>query len=180
VIFLLIKFYRKDADGVRYWEAWDDNDKLVIHSGKLGDQGETQERPLPPLTPLDQAIQADLNQIRLEGYIELSTDDHFQLVVQYRLGSWGESGDLEKRHDVEERLNQCLGWTGNGHCDGGDIGSGTINAYCFVVDPYLARDVIVEDLRRNNFLEGAVIAIDRQDAFEVIWPPDFSGEFNYW
>ena len=82
------------------------------------------------------------------------------------------------RHGVEDILNECLGWTGNGHCDGGDIGSGTINAYSFVVDPYLAKDSIVNALKKHAIMAGAIIAIQRGEDYEVVWPEDFDGKFS--
>lgn len=42
--------------------------------------------------------------------------------------------DLKKRTRLEDHLNELLGWTGLGHCDGGSIGSGTLEACCLVVD----------------------------------------------
>ena len=64
----------------------------------------------------------------------------------------GDEADLEKCHTVEHILNNRLGWTGNGHCDGGDIGSGTINVFSCVVDPYIAKETIVAGLNENNLL----------------------------
>jgi hypothetical protein len=77
-------------------------------------------------------------------------------------------------------LNECLGWTGNGNCDGGDIGSGTMNVWSLVVNPYLAAEAILDELRKNDFLEGVVIAIERQDSFEVLYPENYDREFAYW
>jgi hypothetical protein len=46
----------------------------------------------------------------------------------------GSTADLDKRVAVEELMNEGLGWTGLGHCDGGDIGSGTMKIFCYVAD----------------------------------------------
>ncbi|NLE37909.1 MAG: hypothetical protein GX621_07780, partial [Pirellulaceae bacterium] len=61
---------------------------------------------------------------------------------------------------------------------GGDIGSGTINAFSFVVDPYPAKSTIVAALKEHNLLDGAIIAIEHEDDYEVLWPEDFEGEFS--
>ena len=87
----------------------------------------------------------------------------------------GTPADLDKRHENEGTLNECLGWTGNG-----DIGSGTINVCLLVVNPYLAARTIVEELRRTNLIEGAVIAIEHESSFEVLCPTDYQKEFAYW
>lgn len=44
-----------------------------------------------------------------------------------------------------------LGWTGLGHCDGGSIGSGTMEVCCFVVDFEIGRKVIAADLKGTKF-----------------------------
>jgi hypothetical protein len=43
-------------------------------------------------------------------------------------------------------MNDILGWTGLGACDGGSIGSGTMEVCCFVVDFEVANRVIREAL----------------------------------
>ena len=73
-------------------------------------------------------------------------------------------------------MNECLGWRGLGHCDGGDIGSGTMNVFCFVVNVKTAIPHVLEELRKNELLEGAVVAVG--DPQTVVWPRDFSGTFE--
>lgn len=63
----------------------------------------------------------------------------------------GSGADLEKRHRLEERMNGTLGWTGLGHCDGGSIGSGTMEVCCLVVDFDIAKRVIEADLKDTEF-----------------------------
>ena len=81
--------------------------------------------------------------LRDQGYREIPTESHAELIVQFATDGWGGPKDLEFRGQVEELLNETLGWTGNGHCDGGDIGSGTINTFSFVV----VADAAVEAVR---------------------------------
>jgi len=63
----------------------------------------------------------------------------------------GTKEDVAKRHALEDRLNEALGWTGLGECDGGSIGSGTMEACCFVVDSEIAKRVIENDLAGTEF-----------------------------
>lgn len=93
-----------------------------------------------------------------EGYDYLDEDELFELVVQYSYEEDQMESTLEKRHHVEELMNECLGWTGNGSCDGGDIGSGTANIVNFVVDVEKATQTIIEELKNNNLLDGVKIA----------------------
>ncbi|WP_328816723.1 hypothetical protein [Priestia flexa] len=79
---------------------------------------------------------------------------------------------LDKRHHVEDLMNECLGWTGNGFCDGGDIGSFTANIVNYVIDPEKATQTIIENLEKNNLLEGAKIAYldDDSDEYVALYP----------
>jgi len=54
-------------------------------------------------------------------------------------------------------MNETLGWTGLGHCDGGSIGSGTMVVCCFVGDFRIAKRIIEEDLRDTTFGDYARI-----------------------
>ena len=69
----------------------------------------------------------------------------------------GNTDDLDKRHRLEERKNETLGWTGLGHCDGGSIGSGTMEVCNFVVDFEIAKKVIEEDLIETQLSDFARI-----------------------
>ena len=84
-------------------------------------------------------------------------------------------------------LDEALHAAGNGCCDGGDIGSGTINIYLEeVVQPERACATVVEALRNAGELEGAIVALDNdpegegevEPAYRVLWPPGFTGEFS--
>lgn len=176
----MIKLYKHVVAETHYWEAWDaGNGSVTVHWGVLGTQGESKDVPIPQNATADEIIDRESQTLRSNGYNTINIEEHVQLILQFKTqDAWGDTGDLDKRHSVEDILNECLGWTGNGHCDGGDIGSGTINAYSFVVDPYLARDAIVVALKHEDLIDGAIIAIDNQDDYKVLWPDDFSSEFS--
>ena len=63
----------------------------------------------------------------------------------------GSKHDVEKRTRLQDRMNETLGWTGLGHCDGGSIGSGTMEVCCFVIDFETAKTVIENDLEGTEF-----------------------------
>jgi predicted DNA-binding WGR domain protein len=173
----MLKLYKKQGRRVRYWEAWAAGKKIVVHWGKVGDTGENKEVRLAAGETAKKAIARHAEAPRAEGFEEMSLDDHAVLIVQHKTKSWGSGDDLAKRHRIEELLNECLGWTGNGHCDGGDIGSGTTNVFSFVVDPHLAAKTVVATLKKNKLLEGAIVAFHRGEAATVLWPKDFNGVF---
>jgi len=177
---MLLKLYKRDGERIRYWETWDEKRELVIHAGVLGHKGTTRRIPLRRLERVTTAVQREATEARAAGYRELPIEAHAQVVVQYQTPAWGDATDLAKRHKVEHILNECLGWTGNGHCDGGDIGSGTINTFSFVLDPALAMKSIVAALRKEDLLAGAVIAVEENETYTVLWPPDHTTDFRLW
>lgn len=63
----------------------------------------------------------------------------------------GAINDVEKRHRLEARLNETLGWTGMGMCDGGSIGSGSMEVCSYVVDFEVAKILIENDLAGTEF-----------------------------
>ena len=75
----------------------------------------------------------------------------------------GNDNDLEKRVKLEERMNETLGWTGLGLCDGGSIGSGTMEICNFVVDFNIAKNVIENDLKNTEFSDYTRIYDENAD-----------------
>lgn len=59
--------------------------------------------------------------------------------------------DLDKRHRFEDRMSETLGWAGLGMCDGGSIGSGSMEVCNFVVDYEIAKAVIEKDIEGTEF-----------------------------
>jgi hypothetical protein len=102
-----------------------------------------------------------------------------RVVVQYRIECHGRGSDHDKRVVVENLLGEFLEEADLGYCDGGDIGSGTMNVFCFVKPGKDVGKKVIEVLRKNNLLEGAVIAeTDDEGGERVAWPPDFKGDFQ--
>jgi hypothetical protein len=155
----MLKLYKSGRTGVRYWEAWARGAWVVVHEGKLGERGKVKHlRPREGKTP-KQVIAEAAEKPRAKGYAEVPMAEHYQVVVQYRLKTWGSAEDLEKGHKVEDLFNECLGWTGNGRCDGNDIGGGCMNIFSLAVDPELAAGTMVAELRKHKHLGGAVVAV---------------------
>ncbi len=44
--------------------------------------------------------------------------DEELLLIEYAIDGMGTAEDLDKRHRLEERMNETLGWTGLGSFDG--------------------------------------------------------------
>ena len=176
----MVKLYKFEGNKVLYWEAWEANGEIILHWGDLGERGKSRSIPLKGNESSKQFIAHEANKYRAEGYRKLQEGEEHIVLVQYQVDGWGTPEDLDRRYIIENLLNEVLGWTGNGNCDGGDIGSGTMNVCSLVVNPYLASRSIVEELRKNNLLEGAVIALERENSFEVLYPENYDKEFAYW
>jgi hypothetical protein len=166
-----LKLYKDD----KYWEAWHEVDKVVLHQGRLGERGETRHLQLQPGEDSSFVIQREATKPRAEGYREIVRLS--RLAIQYSIEEMGTTVDLDKRHEVEHLMNECLGWTGLGHCDGGDIGSGTMNVFCSVVEPEKAVRVVVQELRAKQVLEGARIILKSEEGDDKLLFADGSPQY---
>lgn len=153
----MIKLYKREPGGAvsAYHEVWAEprNRRLIEHWGPLGEKGETRAHRAKILRPLEAQFDDLLAAPRQAGYAEVDIEDHSVLLVEYAVDGFGTEDDLEKRHALEDLLHEVLGWTGLGECDGGSIGSNTMEAACFVVDFPLAKAVIAEALQDTPFAD---------------------------
>ena len=53
--------------------------------------------------------------------------------------------------------------------DGGHIQSGTIIVFSYIVDAQLAKEAIAAALRKKCLLKGAVMVVDKNHWFELLW-----------
>jgi hypothetical protein len=174
----MIKLYKKSSKGLEYWEAWENKGAVTLHWGTVGETGDSLTIKLKKGQRGEKVIATEAEPAKKQGYAPIEDDDHSQIVIQYRLKTWGTIKDLDTRYKIEGVMNECLGWRGLGHCDGGDIGSGTINVFCFVVDAKAAKEVVVAELKKAGLLKGAIIAVQNDEDYTVIWPNNFVGEFS--
>jgi hypothetical protein len=149
---MTIKLY-KTVDGIlRYHEAWvSEDDEVTEHWGVVGEHGESREHKTLAGESEDDAVIRVLREAIENGYGPIDMEDHATLLVEYAISGMGTADDLDKRHALEDHLNEALGWTGLGMCDGGSIGSGTMEVCCFVVDFAIAKRVIEADLAETGF-----------------------------
>lgn len=149
----MLKLYRKEnGKVVAYHEAWADDGEITEHWGPLGERGKTREHKLGSHAS-DDKIQEVLRQPIAAGLTPIDDEDHFVLIIEYEIDGWGTEADLDKRHELEDRMNETLGWTGLGHCDGGSIGSGTMEVFCYVVDRDVAVQIVEDDLKGTDFAD---------------------------
>jgi len=92
-----------------------------------------------------------------DGFAPLADEDHHILLVQRPVDGFGTPADLEQRHALEDYLNEQLGWLGLGHCDGGSIGSGAMEAACPVVDFDIAAAALALELAQSVFSDFTIV-----------------------
>jgi hypothetical protein len=160
---MMKKLYRQIDGEWHYEEAWLHEGEVTHHWGRVGQPGQTKAHRGSDESDLDGVLAAAVQ----KGFAPVSLDDHHILVVSYPCDGWGSPGDLKKRHYVEELLNEALGWTGNGHCDGGEIGSGSIEAFSFVVSRDHAVDTTRSCLANNRLLDGLRIGFQDPETGHV-------------
>jgi hypothetical protein len=151
----VIKLYRRTpSEHLEYWESWDKGDgTFLVHTGVVGNRGSTEEIADTLFSSAAKKIEKEIARRKSEGFDEIDPDNEVTLLVEYRIDGLGTEKDLEKRYRLEERLNETLGWTGLGNCDGGSSGSGTMEVCGLVVDFEIAKAVIEKDLASTEFAD---------------------------
>lgn len=178
----MIKLYKESDGGIQYAEAWVQDGTCTFHWGVVGEQGNASTTALSPGTSDEDAIESVLRKSRADGFSQIPLEDQALVILSYKTEhEWGDADDLEKRHLVEETLNECLGWTGNGHCDGGDIGTGEMSVFSVVVDVDAACQTIFRELGSIGLLSGATIrsrSTKDQEAIDHFVPEELATSFD--
>lgn len=150
----MLKLYKLTDSSKKYWETWDNgDDSHTVHWGTLGERGDSKIIKKSPFRKPDTMIQGEIDALVADGYRPVDEDQERRLMIEFSVEGLGEPEDLDKRHRLENRMNETLGWTGLGNCDGGSIGSGTMEVCCFVVDYDIAKKTIETDLQNTEFAD---------------------------
>lgn len=151
---MVLKLYRQQNGRVsHYHEAWISGSSVIEYWGALGERGQMRRHKLDRRLSQEENLQRVLAPAFARGFERIDYGDHARCMVEYAVVGMGSGADVDKRHALEERLNEMLGWNGLGHCDGGSIGSGTMEVCCYVVDYPLAADIIARDLAGTEFAD---------------------------
>ena len=148
----MLKLYKRVDNEILYWETWDKDEKTgVVHWGIVGQRGEDKEINSGLFSNFKKEIQKEVDKKIAEGYDEIDDADLFTLLIEFNVNGHGSTANVDKRHKLEDKMKEVLGWTGLGDCDGGSIGSGTMEVCCFVVDFDIAKQVIETKLKDTEF-----------------------------
>jgi hypothetical protein len=148
----MLKLYKRVSGVLQYHEAWFADGNVIEHWGAVGETGQTKEHRLPKKADAGEGIEAILRPALDAGFAP-ADDEQAILLIEYPVDGFGSTEDLEKRYRLQERMDQTLGWAGLGHCDGGSVGSGTMEVCCVVVDFDIAKRVIAADLKGTEFAD---------------------------
>jgi hypothetical protein len=161
----MLKLYKNDNGTVHYWETWHTDKKTgIVHWGVIGEKGKSKEVTSGWLTSFGKAINKETNEKRREGYAEIAIEDHYTLLIAYAVEGMGTPDDINKQGRLQDKMNEVLGWTGLGECDGESIGSGTMEVCCYVVDFGIAKKVIENALANTEFSDYIRIYDENEDA----------------
>lgn len=160
-----VKLYRFGKDKKEYWEVWQNDDgSHIVHWGELGSATGNSRTMEPSLDEdIESSIQGEVDRLIAKGFRAIDIDDHATLLIEYAVDEMGTGEDVQKRHRLEELINETLGWTGLGVCDGGSIGSGTMEVCNYVVDFELAKSVIEKVLAGTEFADYTRIYDEEAD-----------------
>jgi hypothetical protein len=151
-----IKLYKRCECQLKYWEAWTDGDNVVEHSGFCGDRGSVSDHPAAGQTQQRKIMRALAETARADGFRTIPSSRLIGLLVSKEISDTGTQDDLRRRHALEDFLNEVTGWLGLGHCDGGSTGSGSMEAFCLVVDYECAAAAIERALVDSKFSDFSV------------------------
>jgi hypothetical protein len=148
----MLKLYKKTEGVISYWETWDNDEKSgTIHWGELGKRGQDRVVESGRSSDFHDEIQREVYEKIEEGFEPVDDNDLVTLLIEFKVDGMGTTADVEKRTRLQKRMDETLGWTGLGHCDGGSIGSGTMEVCCLVVDFETAKWIIEKDLAGTEF-----------------------------
>jgi hypothetical protein len=140
------KLYKFTDSKKEYWQTWDrQNGSHIVHWGILGTEGESKVIE----ENIYEAIEKEIDEKIKQGFHQ--AEDEFIVLIEFKVDGFGTAEDLEKRNRLQDRMDETLGWTGLGFCDGGSIGSGTMEVCNIVVDAELAMQIIEKDLKGTEF-----------------------------
>src|SRR5574344_2392460 len=131
----MLKLYKEINGVLHYWETWDEDDKTgLVNWGTIRENEKKKKVKSTRLKNFHKIIQQEINEKINEGYEQIDEDDLKFLIIEYKLNSdFGNEEDLEKRHRLEAKMNEDLGWNlslGNWLFSHGRRGQGNTGSRC--------------------------------------------------
>jgi hypothetical protein len=146
------KLYKRIDCRLHYRESWiGDHHVVTEHWGACGERGTVRTHGSDSATAARVKYKSLKAKARAMGFRRIPQSRHATLVVELAIKDMGERADLSRRHALEKFLDEQTGWLGLGHCDGGSSGSGSMEAFCLVVDFAVAETALMAILHNSPF-----------------------------
>lgn len=152
--------------------AWTVDGCVVVHQGVVGSRGETIRIELADDQDATGVIERESATARLEGFVDLEPEPERQVVVSCDTTGYESDEIVGTARMLEYLCNECLGWTGNGYCDGPAYGPDSVSVFCPVVERERAVEAVVAELRANggdNWDEWLVVSVPEGARFRVVY-----------
>jgi hypothetical protein len=147
----MIKLYKRNPDGTQaYHEAWVTEEGVLEHWGVLGEVGEHQQHSFATDSDAAGNVASVLGEARQNGFAELPDTALQTLVIEYE-ETPDDPQQAERRQALAGDLDEFLGWTGLGCCEGSDDGAGTFEVFCRVVDFDIASAAIAAEFENTEY-----------------------------
>ncbi|MGN7854066.1 DUF2716 domain-containing protein [Exiguobacterium acetylicum] len=183
----MIQLTKQGDSGTLYQTIYTEGRLIVQHQGIVGAwvrAEDVRQMRVSRFKRLGVQILQLVEEFERQGYREVNETDYTELVVQFPYDEGQAEAALERRHMMEEVINDCLLHTGNGYCEGGDIGSGTTNIFYRVLDVEAAITLIFEEMKVRDVQDEPKIAVQEGAAYTVRSPQgatfDLIGEGKPW
>jgi len=159
----MIRAYKEVNDDLLYFHIWEEDEtNAVFYQGAMGNVGELEHVSAKTPDELTDIINKKIDELNNTDWSGIDDDEYDVLIIEYKIDGDGAEKDHEKRQAVQEKMNEILGLTGVGWCDGGSIGDGTMEICCVVFDYQLAYDIINEDLNETEFEDFSRIYVESE------------------
>jgi hypothetical protein len=159
---VVLRLYNRGNGPFRYWTAWAINGRVIVHLGVVGSRGETRSIEVANGQDAAVVIERESAAPRAEGFTDLDLDPERQVVVACDTTGYEPDEIAGTVKMLEDLCNECLGWTGNGYCDGPAYGRNRVSVFCPVVERDLAVETVIAALRAHgcdNWGEWVVVSV---------------------
>ncbi|WP_251055855.1 MULTISPECIES: DUF2716 domain-containing protein [unclassified Exiguobacterium] len=183
----MIQLTKQGDSGTLYQTIYTEGRLIIQHQGIVGEwvrEENVREIRVSRFKRLGVQILQLVEEFERQGYHEVNETDYQELIVQFPYDEGQAEAALERRHMMEEMIDEGLLHTGNGYCEGGDIGSGTTNIFYHVLDVEAAVSLIFEGMKEHDVRGEPIIAISEGEAYTILYPEgvpfDLIGEGKPW
>ncbi|MEM1036247.1 MAG: hypothetical protein AAGI14_05750 [Pseudomonadota bacterium] len=150
----MFRLYKRDEENElrAYYEVWAEpaRRRIIEHWGVVGEAGETETHRIWFFGGLEKQFEKIMAPAHAQGFEEIALGDYETLIVMFT-----DQDDVptpQESASVADQINEILGWTGLGFCDGDEVSGKDIDLTCRVVASDMARALIAEEAKTDALL----------------------------